>query len=135
MTRGNISLKLIKVNETDAGNYTCFVRKLHDKVKNSSVTLIVDPVGKSGEIRKSYDPTTGPETEDINSHRVYIGLGLGVIMVVVAVWLLKKYRKHSEGETSGQNKRGRADDREMSDREGTPLTETGPTDNMDDTDR
>ncbi|XP_038588143.1 uncharacterized protein LOC119912936 [Micropterus salmoides] len=43
MTRGNISLKLTNVTEQDAGNYSCFVPKLHSQVRKGYVTLIVDP--------------------------------------------------------------------------------------------
>lgn len=41
MTRGNVSLKLTKVTEEDTENCTCYVPRLHSKVRRGYVTLIV----------------------------------------------------------------------------------------------
>ncbi|XP_067381611.1 myelin-oligodendrocyte glycoprotein-like isoform X2 [Channa argus] len=120
MTRGNISLKLVKVTEADAGSYICSVRKLHDKVKSSNVTLIVDPVGKGREIQKDEDPTTGPETEGFNWNPVYIGVAV-IVIIIVAVVLLMIYRRNCT--CSGKKKCERADNRQIRNQEGSPLND------------
>ena len=41
MSNGNISLKISSVTEADAGNYTCFVPRLHSEFRRGYISLIV----------------------------------------------------------------------------------------------
>ncbi|KAF3698098.1 Myelin-oligodendrocyte glycoprotein Precursor [Channa argus] len=58
MTRGNISLKLVKVTEADAGSYICSVRKLHDKIL----------WGKAGKSRRMKIPPLGLRQKVLTVH-------------------------------------------------------------------
>ncbi|CAK6973335.1 myelin-oligodendrocyte glycoprotein-like [Scomber scombrus] len=48
MESGNISLKISAVKKTDAGNYSCFLPKLHSDLKRGYITLVVEDKEKHG---------------------------------------------------------------------------------------
>ncbi|XP_029028557.1 myelin-oligodendrocyte glycoprotein-like [Betta splendens] len=70
MHKGNISLKLTNVTLTDAGNYTCSVRKRLQK-KKDNVELFVDSIDKKG--------------RDVNSKTTALTAGLTVPAVVILI--------------------------------------------------
>ncbi|XP_033182427.1 sodium channel subunit beta-4-like [Anabas testudineus] len=73
--KGNISLKLTNVSETDAGNYTCYVPRLKSR---GSAILIVDPVKKKNKIIEQPDPTVSSSTD---STRLSSGLVAGIVIL------------------------------------------------------
>ncbi|XP_067381356.1 myelin-oligodendrocyte glycoprotein-like isoform X3 [Channa argus] len=100
MTKGNISLKLVQVNETDAGIYTCYVRKLHDKVKSSTVTLIVG----------------------------YYLLILIIPIVVAVFWTtIRNNKRYKSPNDQGTVKTGQVDDTDPSDNAGNNMENTNIT--------
>ncbi|XP_051251020.1 CD276 antigen isoform X4 [Dicentrarchus labrax] len=92
MIRGNISLKLTRVTELDAGSYTCSVPKLQSQVRRGFINLIVEP---------EENRNKGGQTDDTSGagSRGSIGIVVGVIaliaIVAVAVW---KNRRKTTGQ-------------------------------------
>ncbi|KAE8279460.1 CD276 antigen-like protein Precursor [Larimichthys crocea] len=98
MSRGNISLKLTKVTERDAGNYTCFVPRL---VKRGKVTLIVDH-----DQEKILTPADGRGF----SRGAVVGIVFGILVIVgIGLFVWKKYRKTEQNAGDGG---GRQEDEE-----------------------
>ncbi|XP_027131165.1 V-set domain-containing T-cell activation inhibitor 1-like isoform X2 [Larimichthys crocea] len=86
MTRGNISLKLTKVTERDAGTYTCHVPKLHSQVRKGKVTLTVESMD---------DPDKGRQTnKTARVPGIVIGCVIGFIIVLIAFYTWR--RKHKQ---------------------------------------
>ncbi|XP_051251028.1 myelin-oligodendrocyte glycoprotein isoform X10 [Dicentrarchus labrax] len=85
MIRGNISLKLTRVTELDAGSYTCSVPKLQSQVRRGFINLIVEPEGgHSGNISGGTGLSPGAIT----------GIAIGVIAVLaIVVFLVRKNRR------------------------------------------
>ncbi|XP_029028773.1 butyrophilin-like protein 8 isoform X2 [Betta splendens] len=73
MHKGNISLKLINVTLTDAGEYTCCVRK-QQKEKKGNVELFVDSKDKKG--RDADDSKTTALTAGLTVPAVVILIGV-----------------------------------------------------------
>ncbi|XP_067381354.1 myelin-oligodendrocyte glycoprotein-like isoform X2 [Channa argus] len=125
MTKGNISLKLVQVNETDAGIYTCYVRKLHDKVKSSTVTLIVAPVQEDKNDELHGNPTTKPKPENSNWYYLLI---LIIPIVVAVFWTtIRNNKRYKSPNDQGTVKTGQVDDTDPSDNAGNNMENTNIT--------
>ncbi|XP_051251022.1 CD276 antigen isoform X6 [Dicentrarchus labrax] len=98
MIRGNISLKLTRVTELDAGSYTCSVPKLQSQVRRGFINLIVEPMGGQTD-----DTSRGTG----NNTGVIIGIFVVVIAVVVAVAVLWMKRRKITTDCARPNTTGR----------------------------
>ncbi|KAG8005929.1 Myelin-oligodendrocyte glycoprotein, partial [Nibea albiflora] len=65
MSRGNISLKLTKVTELDAGKYSCFVPKLDGQVKRGNVILTVGFHAEPSQLICSHQPIVALAGDDV----------------------------------------------------------------------
>ncbi|XP_029028541.1 myelin-oligodendrocyte glycoprotein-like [Betta splendens] len=106
MHKGNISLKLINVTLTDAGNYTCFVRKLIQQ-KKDNVGLFVDSKDKKGrddDSKASSTVPTGP-TNPPALTACHITLIVAAVVILIAGvvaglvwWTRQRNRRQNQAE-------------------------------------
>ncbi|XP_052395374.1 CD276 antigen homolog isoform X7 [Carassius gibelio] len=93
--RGNFSLKLINLTETDAGEYTCFIQHLSE---SNTVELIL----KESTVEKGNktQTETDPDVKTLSSyHWVYIAvpvLLLIIVLFIIAGFIIFNYRKRAQ---------------------------------------
>ncbi|XP_051282822.1 selection and upkeep of intraepithelial T-cells protein 1-like isoform X3 [Dicentrarchus labrax] len=85
---GDISLKILNVTLEDGGRYRCFIPKLKGPVKESVVTLVVEPNSVQTTTETPPDPrdlqTPDPNNEtNVRAGRSHLGA-----LIVVVVWVL-----------------------------------------------